>query len=331
MTFERLPTTPTAEELVDQAFSRASRAGRAKEGVEAERSMLLTASNVLHDNLRNVVTSWPDIDDLGPFDREVCDAVVRRTLHLDGDAGAGVETLRDHLSEASWAAQKCHSLGREYIDRLPGDTERARKLRKQGFARMASVVEEIEDDLAALNEARGDLRELPEINADEPAVVVAGYPNVGKSSFVNAVTNATGETATYPFTTTAVGVGHADRDHIRYQIVDTPGLLDRPADERNEVESQAVSALGHLADCVLFIVDPSGTCGYPLDAQLALRDALAERFDAPVLTVRNKADLSANAGIEADAAMSVAEAENVEGVLDLAVATAGYEPELPFE
>ena len=41
--FEGLPTTPTADELLDQAFSRAARAGRAKSGVEAQQSMLKSA------------------------------------------------------------------------------------------------------------------------------------------------------------------------------------------------------------------------------------------------------------------------------------------------
>mgnify|MGYP000008005699 CR=1 FL=1 len=44
--FEQLPTTPRSEELIDKAFSRAARAGRAKSGVEAQRSMLQTAETV---------------------------------------------------------------------------------------------------------------------------------------------------------------------------------------------------------------------------------------------------------------------------------------------
>ncbi|MFB6177322.1 MAG: GTP-binding protein, partial [Halobaculum sp.] len=47
MIFEDLPTTPTAEELIDQAFSRAARTGRAKDGHEAQESMLRTAANIL--------------------------------------------------------------------------------------------------------------------------------------------------------------------------------------------------------------------------------------------------------------------------------------------
>ena len=76
MIFEDLPTTPTAEELVDRSFSRAARAGRAKSGAEAQQSMLQTAANILSDNLENVVTSWPDFSTIDPFYYELADAIV---------------------------------------------------------------------------------------------------------------------------------------------------------------------------------------------------------------------------------------------------------------
>jgi len=325
MIFEDLPTTPRSEELIDKAFSRAARAGGAKQGVEAQESMLQTAANIVSDNLENVVTSWPDFDELDPFYRELVDAVAARGTALDG-----VDQLRQHLSELHWASRQAADIREEYHGRIRNaDEETARKLRKQAFARLADVVEEVADDLAAVAAAREELRHLPEIRADEPTIVVAGYPNVGKSSFVNAVTAASNETAQYPFTTRQVHVGHVERDHVRYQLVDTPGLLDRPPEERNDIEAQAASALTHLADCVLFFVDASGACGYPLDVQLALRDDVEERFDVPVLTVCNKADRSQD--VEADHYMSVTEGENVEMVLDAAIEAVGYEPELPFE
>jgi len=323
--FEDLPTTPTSEELLDKAFSRAARTGRAKDGLDAETSMLQTAANIVSDNLENVVTAWPDFDTLDPFYYELADAVM--TSNTEGEGG--IDVTRQHLSEVGWAGRKVEEIRDEYQGRLRGDVTTARKLRKQAFARIADVVEEVEDDLAAVGAARNDLRDLPDIRPDEPAIVVAGYPNVGKSSFVNAVTNADNETASYPFTTTEIRVGHIERDHIRYQLVDTPGLLDRPPEDRNDIESQAASALEHLADCVLVLVDASGECGYPLEVQLALRDALEGEFDVPVLTVCNKADRSRD--VEADHYMSVTEGENVDGVLDAAVAAVGYEPDLPFD
>ncbi len=322
MIFEGLPTTPRSGELVDKAFSRAARAGHAKSGHEAQESMLRTAGNVLSDNLENVVVSWPDFGfDVDPFYYELADAIV------------DVDELRQALSRVMWTARRIEALRDEYTTKLRGsDLDAAKKHRKQAFARMADLMDEIEDDLLMIGEARDALRDLPDIRPDEPAIVVAGYPNVGKSSFVNAVTRASNEIAEYPFTTTGVQVGHFERDHVRYQIVDTPGLLDRPADERNDIESQAVSALEHLADVVLFVLDPSGDCGYPLDVQLELRREVRALFDEsiPVLTVANKHDRFEAVRAEAvDATMSVTANENVDRVLEMVVDAVDYEPDLP--
>ncbi|GAB3413437.1 50S ribosome-binding GTPase [Haloparvum alkalitolerans] len=319
MIFEDLPTTPRSEELLDKAFSRAARAGHAKSGHEAQLSMLTTAANILSDNLQNVSTSWPDFEyDVDPFYYELADAIV------------DVDRLRQALSEVTWAGRQIAEIRSEYQSKInDSNLEVARKHRKQAFARMADIMDEIEDDLRAVGDARDDLKGLPEINVDEPAIVVAGYPNVGKSSFVNTVTRASNEIAEYPFTTKGVQIGHFERDHIRYQIIDTPGVLDRPVEDRNDIERQAVSALEHLADCVLFVLDASGDCGYPIESQLELLAEVEELFgDAvPVITVCNKSDRSTD--VEADHYMSVAEGENVEAVLDAAVEAVGFEPDLP--
>jgi nucleolar GTP-binding protein len=331
MIFEDLPTTPRSEELLDKAFSRAARAGRAKDGREAQESMVRTACNIVADNTENVVRSWPDFGTVGPFYRELADAVLRAEgdpRRTDDGDQVGVDALRASLSELSWAARQSREIREEYIAKIRrSDTETARKHRKQAFARVADVLDEVTDDFRRVGTARDALRDLPEIRADEPTVAVAGYPNVGKSSFVNAVTRASNEIASYPFTTRAVQLGHFDRDRVRYQIIDTPGLLDRPESERNEIERQAASAIEHLADVVLFLVDASENCGYPLADQLDLRDAVAERFDAPVLTVCSKSDRSTD--VEADAYLSVEADENVDATLDAAVGAIDYQPDLP--
>ncbi|KAB1193143.1 GTP-binding protein [Haloferax sp. MBLA0076] len=320
MIFESLPTTPRSDELIDKAFSRAARAGRAKQNkLEAQQSMLQTASNILSDNLENVVVEWPDFELVDPFYYELADAIV------------DVDEVRKSLSEIMWASRQIDNLAREYQPKLrKTDADLARKHRKQAFARMASVVEEVEDDLLRIGEARDALKGLPDIRPDEPAIVVAGYPNVGKSSFVNDVTRASNEIARYPFTTKGVQIGHFDRDRIRYQIIDTPGLLDRPEDERNDIERQAVSALEHLADAVIFVADASEECGYPIESQLELRDAVKARFEErniPVLTVCNKSDRSTD--MEADLYMSVETGENVDAVLAAAADAVGFDPDIP--
>ncbi len=121
--------------------------------------------------------------------------------------------------------------------------------------------------------------------------MIAGYPNVGKSSFVALVSSASPEVASYPFTTKGLAVGHFKVGSTRCQVVDTPGLLDRPLGQRNEIEMQAISALRHLGDVLLFIIDPSGTCGYEPDEQMRLLDEVREHIDMPLLVAANKVDL----------------------------------------
>ena len=319
MIFESLPRTPTAEELIDKAFSRAARSGRARSGTEGQLSMLQTAGNVLSDNLAHIAEQWPDFDQVDPFYVELADTLVE------------VDRLRASLNETSWAGRKCGELVSEYRPRIrKASPDVARQHRKQAFARMADVVEEIEDDLAYIGSARDQLKTLPDIRPDEPTIVVAGYPNVGKTSFVNHVTRARNRTASYPFTTTGILVGHLERDHIRYQLVDTPGLLDRPAEDRNEIEQQAISAMTHAADAVLVFLDPSGTCGYPVEDQLALRDQIVDDFRGiPVITIANKSDLSRD--VEADKYMSITEDEGIEDVVTAAVEAIDFEPAFPSE
>jgi Predicted GTPase len=180
--------------------------------------MLQTAANILSDNLQQVAGRWPDFDrEVEPFYLELSDAIV--------DVGA----LRGSLGNVSWAARTIEGIRDETRSKMRTcEVDGARKHRKQAFARMADVMDEIQTDLRSVGDARDDLRDLPDINPDEPAIVAAGYPNVGKSSFVNTVTRASNEIAEYPFTTRGIQIGHLTRDRIRYQLIDTPGLLDRP-------------------------------------------------------------------------------------------------------
>ncbi len=328
MYFEDLPTTPRSEELVDKAFSRAARAGRGKQGVEAQTSMLQTAANILSDNLQNITTTWPDFDAIDLFYYELAEATLAET-----DVG-GIDSLRRHLADVMWAGRQTAEIKAEYQGRIRNtDSQTARKLRKQAFARLADITEEVAADLRAINDARNALNALPDIRADVPTIVVAGYPNVGKTAFVNHVTNAQNETASYPFTTTQLNVGHVDHNHIRYQLVDTPGLLDRPADERNAIEAQAVAALTHLADTVVVVLDATEECGYPLDRQLDLLADIKSQFSVPVLTVCNKADRETDhdLDIDVDSSMSVKSGVNVDTVLEMAIEAVSYEPELPPE
>ena len=296
--FERLPTVPTSQELVDRAFRRSKRAAT---GQKKDEAMLMTAGNILSDNLTNLVRKYPSFMNIPPFYHDLANAAV------------GVDEMRVHLSRVSWAGSQIRAITRDHLTRMRGTADKP-ALRRAAFGRMASVMKSIEPDLLFLNDARQKLRKMPSVDPDLPTVIVAGYPNVGKSSFMTAVTGARPEIATYPFTTKGVGVGHFTRHHQRYQVVDTPGLLDRPLSMRNEIELQAIAALRHLRGAVLFILDPSEYCGFTLADQLKLLTDIKSWLHLPVLVVANKADLSSYEG--AEMTMSTLSGEGVPEVLD---------------
>ena len=62
------------------------------------------------------------------------------------------------------------------------------------------------------------------------------------------------------------------------QVIDAPGILDHPLEDRNVVEMQAVTALAHLPRVILFLVDVSGTCGCTVKQQAALFQTLKPLF-----------------------------------------------------
>lgn len=72
----------------------------------------------------------------------------------------------------------------------------------------------------------------------------------------------------YAFTTKSLYVGHTDYKYLRWQVVDTPGILDHPLEDRNVIEMQAVTALAHLRAAVLYVMDLSEQCGHTVEEQV---------------------------------------------------------------
>ena len=285
MIFEKIKTIPTSEELLNKAFSRATRAmaGKTIDGpntrCEANEAMLLTAANILSDNLASINKMFPSFDNISPFYYDLTDILI------------GVDALKISLNNVKWASDKIHTLSRDYVGKIRTNKQTPDKMRKEAFGRLSSIIDSISKDLLLLGEARNVLKTLPDVR-DEPTIIVAGYPNVGKSSFVKSVTNATPEVASYPFTTKGILIGHMEKNNIRYQIIDTPGLLDRPMSERNDIELQAITALRRLDAIVMILIDPSESCGYELTDQLKLAKEIQAQFTIPSVIVANKSDRS---------------------------------------
>jgi nucleolar GTP-binding protein len=95
----------------------------------------------------------------------------------------------------------------------------------------------------------------------------------------------------YAFTTKSLYVGHCDYKYLRWQVIDTPGILDHPLEERNTIEMQAITALVHLTSSVLYFVDFSEQCGYTIEQECSLFRSIKPLFaNEELIVVVNKFD-----------------------------------------
>ncbi len=272
----KLPSVLRSEELIDKAFRRASKvSGRGRK--EKAINKLSTLSNVFSDYFSKIISSHPSYQNLPPFYREIIDTIV------------GIGKLRKSLGALSWA----NSAIQKIINRSIREIKRGKDpevVLRAAYGRISSIVSQIGNELEFLIEAKQRMREIPTLSED-PVVVVAGYPNVGKSSFVATISTVKPEVASYPFTTKKIFVGKGKIGGKSFQIIDTPGLLDRPIHKRNKIEKKAILCLKHLADCIVFIIDPTETCGYSVESQISLLNEIEREFNIPIVTVYSKSDL----------------------------------------
>lgn len=148
------------------------------------------------------------------------------------------------------------------------------------------------DSLSYLEQVRQHLSRLPSIDPTTKTILLCGFPNVGKSSFLNKITRADVEVQAYPFTTKSLYVGHTEFKYQTWQVIDTPGILDRPLEERNTIEMQSITALAHLRSVIFYVVDFSEQCGYSIQQQLELFSSIKPLFaKKPVFIINNKIDV----------------------------------------
>lgn len=272
----KLPTVLTAEELIDKAFRRASKVSE-KNRKRRYIDKLNTILNVISNHLQKVISSNPSYDNLPEFYRELVDVTV------------GLHKIKKSLAALQWADDSVRKVINKSVKEIKGGKD-LDKVLKSAYGRVSSIINQIDPQLRYLNDARNTLRKIPTFS-DSPTLVVAGYPNVGKSSLVAKISTVKPEVATYPFTTKEIFVGIRSLNGEKIQIIDTPGLLDRPFHQRNNIEKRAVLCLKHLADRILFIMDPTETCGYTWEDQASLLEEVRNSFEIPITPVYSKADM----------------------------------------
>jgi len=282
-----IPTVLTAQEVLDKAFHKASKITvEDKIHMHRNRRQAMARIDSIQSSVDHVLKRTQDgfklLEDLHPFHLEVLATQV------------DVRELGHSLHTVGWCRRQVKDVCVKAIKQLTKtrNHEFVEIKRKEVYGRVSSLLERISGELEQLTEARQVLRTLPHIDPAVPTIVVAGSPNVGKSALVARLSSAEPEVAPYPFTTKAVTVGHFYYRRHAYQVVDTPGILDRPLNERNPIELRAMAAIEHLDAALLFLIDPSETCGTPVEEQEVLLEGVRARYsDSEMIVVETKADL----------------------------------------
>ena len=168
---------------------------------------------------------------------------------------------------------------------------------------------------------------------------LVGLPNAGKSTFINAVSNAKAKVGDYPFTTVRPQLGVASHKGREFVVADIPGLIEGAA----EGAGIGDRFLGHIERCrvLLHLVDASGddpveaydiVCGELENYGAGLVDKLQivalNKVDAVDAKTADKLakKLAKKSGVEV-MRLSGATGDGLEPVLDRIIEALGPAPE----
>eukprot|EP00270_Netrium_digitus_P002420 TRINITY_DN12731_c0_g1_i4.p1 TRINITY_DN12731_c0_g1~~TRINITY_DN12731_c0_g1_i4.p1 ORF type:complete len:680 (+),score=208.07 TRINITY_DN12731_c0_g1_i4:196-2235(+) len=288
--FKRITPVPTGKDFVDIVLSRTQRQtptvihkGNAITRVRQfyMRKVKYT-QQTYHEKLSTIIDDFPRLDDIHPFYADLMNVLYDK------------DHYKLALGQINMARNLIDRIAKEYVRLLKyGDSlYRCKQLKRAALGRMCTLMRKQSPSLAYLEQVRQHMSRLPSIDPNTRTILVCGYPNVGKSSFINKVTRADVDVQPYAFTTKSLFVGHTDYKYLRWQVIDTPGILDHPLEERNTIEMLSITALAHLRAAVLFVLDLTGNCGYTIEQQAKLFHSIKPLFtNKPLIIACNKTDL----------------------------------------
>lgn len=290
LSWKDIPTVPPANDLLDIVLNRTQRKTPTvvRPGYKITRIRAFYMRKVKFtgegfvEKFEDLLKGFPNINDVHPFHRDLMDTLYEKNHY------------KVSLAAVSRAKTLVEQVSRDYVRLLKFGQSlfQCKQLKRAALGRMATIVKKLKDPLVYLEQVRQHLGRLPSIDPNTRTLLICGYPNVGKSSFLRCITKADVEVQPYAFTTKSLYVGHFDYKYLRFQAIDTPGILDRPTEEMNNIEMQSIYAIAHLRSCVLYFMDLSEQCGFTIEAQVKLFHSIKPLFaNKSVMVVVNKTDI----------------------------------------
>lgn len=289
-TWKDIAPVPNSQEFLDIVLSRTQRRlpTQIRSGFKISRIRAFYTRKVKYtaetfsEKLQAILDGFPKLTDIHPFHRDLMN-----TLY-DADH------FRIALGQLSTAKRLIETVSRDYVRLLKYGQSlfQCKQLKRAALGRMATITKRLKEPLLYLEQVRQHLSRLPSIEPTTRTLLLCGYPNTGKSSFLKNISRADVDVQPYAFTTRSLFVGHFDYKMLRFQAIDTPGILDHPLEEMNTIEMQSVTAIAHLRSAILYFMDLSEHCGFSVDAQIQLFHNIKPLFSNKLtFLVINKIDL----------------------------------------
>lgn len=186
--FKSIQPVPTATDFIDVMLSKTQRNtptvvhnGWAIQRVRNfyVRKCKFTASNFV-DRLNAILSEFPKVDEIHPFYADLMNVLYDK------------DHYKLALGQLHTAKNLIDKVAQDYVRLLKyGDSlYRCKQLKRAALGRMCTLIKRQAPSLAYLEQVRQHLSRLPSIDPNTRTLLVCGYPNVGKSSFMNKVTRA---------------------------------------------------------------------------------------------------------------------------------------------
>ncbi|TYJ19279.1 hypothetical protein E1A91_A09G181700v1 [Gossypium mustelinum] len=263
--FQKLPMVMPSVDIFQSALRKAKRvlptkgiANVAKRERNRGAKQLDALMKELAVPLRGYIENFPKRIYLHPYERSL--------IELTFGAGNYEEVLK----KVDALRKKVVSVGKEHASLCAKSLSK-----KEAEERLTEGLEKLQEIFKCEGQAIDDLlyiaktlRAMPVVDLEMPTLCLVGAPNVGKSSLVRLLSTG------------------------KPEVTDTPGLLKRCDEDRNNLEKLTLAVLSHLPTAILYVHDLSGQCGMSPSDQFMIYKEISERFGNHLwLDVISKCDL----------------------------------------
>ncbi|KAL4296605.1 hypothetical protein GQ457_12G008150 [Hibiscus cannabinus] len=287
--FQKLPMVMPSVDILHSALRKAKRvlptkgiANIAKRERNRGAKQLDALMKELAIPLRGYLENFPKRIYLHPYERSL--------IELTFGAGHYEEVLK----KVDALRKKVVSVGKEHASLCAQSLSKreAEERLNEGLEKLQEIFKREGQAVDNLLYIAKTLRAMPVVDLEMPTLCLVGAPNVGKSSLVRLLSTGKPEVCNYPFTTRGILMGHITIDYQHFQVTDTPGLLKRCDEDRNNLEMLTLAVLSHLPTAILYVHDLSGECGMSPSDQFMIYKEISKRFgDHLWLDVISKCDL----------------------------------------